>query len=77
MLIINYNLGANSRTIISDGDFSPAVSHSFVSMLSDQEKEKPLDLIHDFFQTYYPIPDSRNYLNMICLKATVEGKVTV
>lgn len=76
MLIINYNLGENSRTIIADEVFSPVLPPAFTSLLSCDEKEKPLDLIHDFFHVFYPIPDSRHKLNVICLKATAEGKVT-
>lgn len=76
MLVINYNLGENSRTIITDEVISPVSAPTFTSMLSDEEKEKPLDLIQDFFHVFYPIPESRHQLNMIYLKATAEGKVT-
>lgn len=75
MLVINYNLGENSRTIISDEVFSPILPMSFVSLLSEEEKLNPLPLIHEFFHNDYPLPKTRDFLNVIFLKASVGGKI--
>lgn len=71
MLVINYNIGKNSRTIIADEVISPDFPMAFVSTLSEQEKENPLAFIHEFFYSLYPIPLSRSLLNEICLKAGI------
>jgi hypothetical protein len=76
MVIINYNIGENSRTIIADEVYSSGNGIPFSSLLSAEEKENPLVLIQDFFYAHYPLPESRHALNVLCLKATVGGKVT-
>jgi hypothetical protein len=76
MVIINYNIGENSRTIIADEVYSSGNGIPFSSLLTEEEKENPLFLIQDFFHTHYPLPESRPALNVLCLKATVGGKVT-
>ncbi len=75
MLVINYNLGENSRTIIAEEVFSPTHPKEFSSLLSEEEKQNPLIAIHDFFHNNYPIPESRHLLHLICLRATVKSVV--
>lgn len=75
MLVINYNLGENSRTIIADEVFSPVLPINYASLLSEEEKLNPIDIIHEFFHNYYPLPESRDFLNVIFLKASVGGKI--
>lgn len=75
MLVINYNLGENSRTIIADEVFSPILPMSYVSLLSEEEKLNPLPLIHEFFHYDYPLPKTRDFLNVIFLKASVGHKI--
>jgi hypothetical protein len=76
MVIINYNIGENSRTIIGDEVYSSGNGIFVSTLLTAEEKENPLVLIQDFFHTHYPLPVSRPALNLLCLKATVGGKVT-
>lgn len=76
MVIINYNIGENIRTIIAEEVYSSGNSIPVSSLLTECEKENPLHVIQDFFHSFYPLPESRPALNLLCLKATVEGKVT-
>lgn len=76
MVIINYNIGENSRTIIADEVYSSGNGVPVSSLLSEEEKENPLFVIQDFFHSLYPLPESRPALHVLCLKATVGGKVT-
>jgi hypothetical protein len=76
MVIINYNIGENSRTIIAEEVYSSGNGNPISSLLTAEEKENPLILIQDFFYAHYPLPESRHALNVLCLKATVGGKVT-